>query len=181
MRCDRGYTVIEALIVVVLLIVVLGGTLSMLEHTARVAPAENERAHAVREAQVGLATIVRELRQARSVEQNTPTGLTVRTPVAGVPTMVTYDCGVRRTSRPGQGLHACRRIQYQADDSTVARTTHPLDRLVHDEIFEYTLSSGKVEFVRVRVAVPASGERSTGLAHPIVLDDGFFLRNLSDG
>ena len=179
---ERGYTLIEALLVMVLLILVLGGTLSLLENTAHVAPAENERAHAVREAQVGLAKMVRELRQARSVEDGyTPSSITVRTPVAGVPTRVSYECGHDSRSRPGEGLYACRRLQYQPDGTTPAVTNYPLDRLLEDDIFSYTLSGGDVEFVTVRADVPASGERSEGLEHPIVLDDGFFLRNLSDG
>ncbi|MEX2196448.1 MAG: hypothetical protein WD844_14280 [Thermoleophilaceae bacterium] len=182
MRAERGYTIVEALVVVVLLIVVLGGTLSLLDTTAQIAPQENERAHAVREAQVGLGTMVRELRQSRSVEAGySATGLTVRTPVAGVPTRVAWDCTPDSVSRPGEDLSACRRVQYAADDTTVVSTTHPLDRLMSDQVFDYTVESGRIQFVTARIEVPASGEREQGLDHRIVLDDGFFLRNVADG
>ena len=183
-RSEHGYTLIEALVVVVLLIVVMGGTLSLLDTTAQVAPQENERAHAIREAQVGLSTMTRELRQARSVEAGyDASGLTVRTPVAGVPTKVEYDCtqdSVSKSDGPG-GLTACRRIQYAADDSTVVSTTHPVDRLLSDQVFEYTVENGAIQFVTARIEVPASGERQEGLEHKIVLDDGFFLRNVANG
>jgi type II secretory pathway pseudopilin PulG len=179
-RSENGYSLTEALIVVVLLVVVMGGTLSLLDTTAQVAPQENERAHAIREAQVGLATMVRELRQARTVEDDySPTTLTVRTPVAGVPTLVEYDCDVASITKPG--LKACRRIQYAADDSTVVRTTYPVDRLLTNQVFEYTVEAGAIQFVRARIEVPASGERQQGLDHKIVLDDGFFLRNVANG
>jgi len=177
MRCERGYTLTEALIVVVLLIVVLGGTLSMLDTTAHIAPEENERAHAIREAQVGLATMVRELRQARSVEAHSATSMTVRTPVAGTPTRVRWDCAAGSQSK--SGLNACERVQYDGAGQAVS-TTYPLDRLIEPEVFEYTLGAdGDVEYVRARIRVPASGERETGVGHAIVLDDGFFLRNLA--
>lgn len=180
LRSQTGYSLTEALIVVVLLIVVMGGTLSLLDTTAQVAPQENERAHAIREAQVGLGNITRELRQARSVEDGySATGLTVRTPVAGVPTRVEYDCGVASISKPG--LKACRRIQYASDNTTVARTGYPVDRLLSDQVFEYTVENGAIQFVRARIEVPASGERQQGLNHTIVLDDGFFLRNVANG
>ena len=179
-RSETGYSLTEALIVVVLLIVVMGGTLSLLDTTAQVAPQENERAHAIREAQVGLGTMVRELRQARSVEDDySATGLTVRTPVAGVPTRVEYDCDAVSITKPD--LKACRRVQYAADDSTEVRTTYPVDRLLSNQVFTYTVEGGAIQFVRARIEVPASGERQQGLDHKIVLDDGFFLRNVANG
>lgn len=182
MRSQRGYTLIECMLVCGLLIVVMGGTLSLLDTTAKIAPREAERAHAVRDAQVGLASMVRELRQAHSVEAGyTATGLTVRTPVAGVTTKVAYDCSQPSVSSPGRGLFSCRRSQYAADGTTVVSTRRPLERLLTDQVFTYTVEAGDVRFVRARVEVPASGERAQGLRHRIVLDDGFFLRNVANG
>lgn len=179
MRSERGYTIVEALMVAVMLIVVLGGTLSLLDTTAQIAPQENERAHAVREAQVGLGFMVRELRQSHSVEANTATGLTVQTPVNGALTKVAYDCNVASLTKPG--LKACVRTQYEADGVTVAQTSRPIDRLNTADVFTYTVEDGKVRFVQARIEVPASGERKEGLDHSIVLDDGFFLRNVVNG
>lgn len=178
LRSQTGYSLTEALIVVVLLIVVMGGTLSLLDTTAQVAPQENERAHAIREAQVGLASMVRELRQARSVEEYSTTRMVVRTPVSGIPVRVEYDCDAASITKPE--LKACRRVQYD-DNNNVVNTAYPVDRLLSADVFTPTVDNGAVEFVRVRVTVPASGERQQGLDHKIVLDDGFFLRNVANG
>ena len=169
MREESGWSLIELLLVSVLLIVILGGTLNLLDTTAKIAPQEQERAEAVREAQVGLARMTRELRQATKVLELTPTRMQVYVPVSGVRQTVTYDCTATSPTVPAK--KACVRTQ----------TNGPTNELVIDRVSNTTVftASGS-DYVQVRIDVPASGERAEGLRHTIVLDDGFFMRNLAD-
>lgn len=183
MRSERGYTVIEAMIVCVLLIAMLGATLSLLDTTANVAPQENERAHAVRDAQVQLAGMVRELRQAHEVYFISADRIEVQVPlVGGELRRVEYECTFDG-SKPD--TKSCKRRLYNAAGTTVERTSTAVDRLLvpagqtNPTVFTWTSENGKVVFVKARIAVPASGERKEGLKHEIVLDDGFLLRNLN--
>ena len=171
MRDESGWSVIELMLVAVLLAIVLGGTLNLLDTTAKIAPQEQERAHAVREAQVGLARMTRELRQAVRVNASANPALiiSVDTPVAGVRRTVTYDC--TGTSPTVATTKACRRSQSGGLQNEVV-----IDRVTNSTVF----TADGNDYFKVRIEVPASGERQQGLRHKIVLDDGFFMRNLQD-
>ena len=176
MREESGWTLIEVLIVAVLLTIVLGGTLNLLDTTAKVAPAEQERAEAVREAQVGLARMTRELRQATKVLPLAPapgaTGsvVQVETPVKGVTQTVKYDCSQPSRSLPSTAK-ACVRTQLGS-----TRVEYTIDRVLNTTVFTRTGNN----YFAVRIEVPASGERKKGLRHRIVLDDGFYMRNITN-
>lgn len=179
-RADAsGYTLTEFIIVVAMLVVVLGGTLSVLDTAADIAPKEQERAHAVREAQVGLHRMTRELRQATqvvspAVSPDKSAIMRIWVPVAGVSTEVTYSCNVGSQDLPDGKHWRCVRSWTQGGQ---AQSVTVIERLTDPNIFSRTSEA----FVKVRVEVPASGERKRGLDHTIVLDDGFFMRNLSVG
>lgn len=163
MREESGWSLIELVLVCALLLVVMGGTLSLLETSGKIAPQEQERAHAIQEAQVGLARMTRELRQATKLI--TPTApsnvgvITVDTPVAGISRRVTYTC-----------TDACRRTQVGSslNEIVIAR--------VLNGATVFTLTG--TNYFEARIEVPAKGERVEGLRHRIVLDDGFYMRNI---
>lgn len=182
MASQRGYTLLECMIVSMLLIVVLGATLSLLDTSAQIAPQENERAIAVREAQVQLAGMVRELRQAHEVNSTTisATAIDARVPLAGGELRrVQYNCAA--VSQTKTGTYRCRRDLWNAAGTAVESTTTAVDRLISQNVFEWnTNADGKVIFVEARIEIPASGSRAKGLDHTIVLDDGFFLRNVAN-
>lgn len=184
-RSEGGYTIVEALFVSVLLIFVLGATLALLDTTAQVAPAENERAHAVREGQQQMDAMIRELRQAHEVVGAvTPSRIEVRVrQTSGDVRRVVYDC---TGASPKAGTKNCIRKLYGQDAVTVERTTDAVERVVdpagpsEPQVFTATQENGEVVFVAVRIEVPASGTRQTGLRHNIVLQDGFLLRNVNE-
>lgn len=162
-RSESGWSLIELMLVCVLLIIVMGGTLSLLDATGKIAPQEQERAHAIREAQVGLARMTRELRQATKLVVPTSAGatgvITVDVPVAGVSRRVTYTC-----------TDACRRTQVgsSVNEVVIAR--------VRNGATVFKLSG--TNYFEARIEVPAKGDRAEGLRHRIVLDDGFYMRNI---
>lgn len=172
LRCQSGRTLTELMLVAAILPVVLGGTLAVLETAAKVAPEEQERMQAVRETQVGLDRIVRELRQTTQVTSYAPGRIEVVTSVAANPTAVAYDC--LQPSRIGGPYTACVR-------ESGGRSDVVIDRVLNGEQV-FTRSD---DFVAVKVEVPASGERERperddeGYEHHVVLEDGFFMRNLS--
>ena len=175
-RGERGFTSIELLVAAAVGIVVLGAILSLFETTARIAPKDVERGHAIREAQVGLHRMVRELRQAYAVNATTPTFIDVNVTIGGQDRRVSYECErprcLRREGNPGSDL-------------ATAPTEVVVDRLLNgsaaDPVFTYSPATFPPAHVEAKIVVPAAGERRDGYRHRVVLDDGFDLRNLNLG
>lgn len=177
MRSENGYTVIEFVFVSLILAVVLAATLTVLDKTVEIFPEEQERAHAVRDAQVGLAEMTRELRQAYEIV--TPaagaaaTGtISVNVTLRSVDYRVSFDCTTGgRCTRSAQTL-----VNGVPTGTPVTRVV--LERVTNGStVFERTTTN----FVKARIEVPATGEKDAGDSHRVVLDDGFLARNVSSG
>src|ERR1700682_3260471 len=72
LSAQAGCSLVEQLVTMVLLSVVVGLTLTALETLVRAAPANQEWAHTVADAQAGVYQITRELRQGVNVTLVTP-------------------------------------------------------------------------------------------------------------
>lgn len=178
LRAERGYTVVEFVFVSLILAVVLAATLTVLDKTIEIFPKDQERAHAVRDAQVGLAEITRELRQAYEVHPppaagGAPTGsVTVDVALRSMDYRITFDCGSGgRCVRSAQTL-----VSGVPTGTAVTRVV--LDRVLNGStVFTRATSN----FMKVRVEVPATAERDRGDSHNVVLDDGVLMRNAASG
>jgi Tfp pilus assembly protein PilX len=98
---EAGYGLVELMVVASLLVVVLGAILALGTTTQRIAPKESERAHVIREAQVGLHRMTRELRHA--FQAPTVSGSTMQAEVLaanGATRTVRYDCDEAHPSDP---------------------------------------------------------------------------------
>ena len=192
---ERGTTVIELIATVTLLGFVLSAVLGLLESGIKAAPREQERAHSIREAQVGMYRMVRELRQAYAVRSSTPHSLEVlvRIPkddpaTPAVETHVNrhlrYSCGddapskcIRYETAIGQPLPA-------TGETVVPRVLNWGQNASDPAVFEFEDSQGtnnlSPTYVKVRLEVPANGEskNNSGYRNKVVLEDGFFARNL---
>jgi type II secretory pathway pseudopilin PulG len=192
---ERGTTVIELLTTIALLGFVMSAVLGLLESGIKAAPREQERAHAIREAQAGLYRMVRELRQAYAVRSSTPHSLEVlvripkddpSTPAVEthVNRHVRYSCGddapskcIRYETAVGQPLPA-------TGETVVARVLNWGQSTSDPAVFEFEDSQGpnslSPTYVKVRIEVPAGGESksNSGYGNKVVLEDGFFARNL---
>ena len=177
-RDHRGFTLVEQLVVSAGLVVILGAIMGLADLAAQTAPTDRERVHAVREAQVELDKMVRELRKAHAITIE-PYKATAQLLDEGVNATVTYDC----SAAPVNGLRSCVRSQA---GGTSPPTQTVLPRLANGDgrpVFTAqqrpdSSNVGWTTYVRVIVEVPSRGERSVGGQARTVLDDGFYLRNV---
>ncbi len=184
LRDERGFTLVEQLVCAMGLVFVVGAIAGMTEVTERMAPSDNERADAVRTAQVGLDSMTRELRHAYSF----PAAVTTNRIVANVlfrgrTYQVTYDCGVAHPA--GDGTRRCVRTAPGSTQVVVDRIVNGTRADVRRP-FTLTQRDGFNYYVSVRLEVPASGERKIGTAnqsngsqaHRVTLEDGIYFRNI---
>ena len=172
---QAGLTLIEEIVAIALLTVVLGAIVLSLEVAGKTAPRDIERGHALHEAQVGLDSLERELRQASAINATAPNLVDADITRGGETVRVRYDCHYPRCVR-----------QQLADDGSVASEAVVVEPLLNgttaNPVFSYTPpDTFPPSFVEARVEVPARGSAQDGYQHQIVLDDGFELRNVTLG
>jgi type II secretory pathway pseudopilin PulG len=180
LRDQRGFTLTEQLVVASGLVVILGAILGLADLAAKSAPTDRERLHAVREAQVEMDKMVRELRKAYSLSI-TNSGFRVQAQLldGGVAATVTYNC----SDAPVNGVRKCIRSQTGGNGSPPTQTVLPrIANATSRPVFTAQTRNNSAgtpytTYVRVIVEVPSRGERTTGGTARTVLDDGFYLRN----
>jgi formylmethanofuran dehydrogenase subunit A len=171
---EAGYALTELLVVASLLVIVLGAVLTLGETSQRIAPKETERAMVIREAQVGLHRMTRELRQAFAspAPEITASRAEASLQVSGVATRVVYDCNVTSTTNPD--YKQC--VRYvEAANGTLSGGQVIVDRVLNGSS---VFSTPSTSYVRAVVEVAARGDLKDGYDHKVVLDDGFYMRNL---
>jgi Tfp pilus assembly protein PilX len=160
------------MVVASLLVVVLGAILALGETTQRIAPKESERAHVIREAQVGLHRMTRELRHA--YEAPTVSGATMQANVralGGATRTVRYDCDEAHPTDPAY----TRCLRQVLSGGTWSTGEVVIDRVLNGTaVFSLT----PPDYVGATVEVAARGGLEDGHDHRIVLEDGFYMRNL---
>jgi hypothetical protein len=173
-------TLMELLVSMSILIVVISACLVMLQSAESAAPKEEARSGAVQTAQVQLDRMARELRQAVRVSASSYNFVDFEVLVGSQARRVLYDC-----REPGNDARyrACKRSEGVLGGALGA------ERIVVDRLLNGTdTGPGRVftaddplhpRFIRVRIEVPSSGERVSGYAHPVILDNGVYLRNLN--
>jgi hypothetical protein len=175
-RGESGYALIELLVVASLLTVVLGAILVLAETTQRIAPRENERAAVIREAQVGLHRMTRELRQTYAAPHvSSASRMEASVLVNGVATRVSYECD---TPHPSDSDYT-RCVRYLvATDGTKSGGEVVIDRVVNgSNVFTYTPNATDPTYVQAKVEVAARGDLQEGYDYSVALDDGFYMRN----
>jgi len=157
---------------------VLFALLGLLDATVQTAPRDEERANAIREGQVGMHVMTRELRQANKVWTPGKTQIYVN---IGDDKHVLYDCGIVHPDDPDE--RQCRRWEAAigAELPLDAPGEVVVQRRVPGDVFTYTPNLIDPSFVKVHIQVPQAGERSNGYHANVVLDDGFYLRNTDVG
>jgi type II secretory pathway component PulJ len=165
---EHGFTLIELMITATMLAFIVVAILAISDNTTKHAVRDQERAHVIREAQVGLHRMTRELRQAYAINSSSATSMNVQVLVNGTATQVAYDCSVVHPT--DSSLRRCMR-------TVGTQSVLVVDRVKPGTIFTYDGNSPP-RYVQARIAIPAKGERVKGHEHTVVLDDGFYMRNL---
>lgn len=156
--------------------------LAVLDAPARTVPRDVEWTHAIAEGRVGVATMVREIRQADAIDGATPNRVDFELSAGGSPRRVMYSCDV---AGPTGGLRRCTRLTAAPGGALPdpATGTVVVDRVRNgtpaDPAFTSDPDPVAPRHVGVRILVPASGERQDDGApsHPVVMEDGAYLRN----
>ena len=172
LREQKGFTLIETVLVAATLSVILVAILQISDTTQKLAPKDQERAHVLREAQTGLHRMTRELRQATEVLATGPHLMDVQTPVRGVSTRVTYRCD--QSHPTNSSWRRCVRFEGSASALVVDRLLNGTNPVF---TFETDPDTAQVDYVTAKVEVPAGGDLQDGHKHRVVLDDGFYMRN----
>jgi type II secretory pathway pseudopilin PulG len=171
---EAGYGLVELMVVCALLIIVLGAILALGETTQRIAPKESERAHVIREAQVGLHRMTRELRHANAAPAVTGSTMQATVLVAGgVSRTVSYECNAAHPT--DTAYTRCIRYDLTADP-TKSNGQVVVDRVLNGAtVFSLT----PPDYVAATVEVAARGNLKDGYDHRVILEDGIYMRNLS--
>jgi prepilin-type N-terminal cleavage/methylation domain-containing protein len=173
---ERGFTLVELLLVMSMVVVVVGAAMTTLSSAERQTAHDVERAQVIREVQTGLYRMTRELRQAYRVTLRTNDELEVEYRKGGVNRAVRYSCTQPHPTR--QNAYQCLRWENGTSRVVIDRVLNGPNVPAAQRVFQYP---GKASYVRAQVRVPSSGQRRTGHRHNVVLDDGFYMRNCDVG
>ena len=187
-RGEAGYALTELLLVSSLLAIVLGAILALGETTQRITPRDTERAHVIREAQVGLHGMTRQLRQAADMTVPPHEAATASTLDVTLRDGTRYSFECDEPHPIHAGYNRC--VRFPFDTNGVKQTSQGMvviDRVLNgpagtgatNPIFQYeTNLAGIVTYLRVVIHVPAKGDLKDGHDYDVVLEDGVYMRNL---
>ena len=193
---ESGFSLAEVLAAMMIFAVLLGATVTFLNTAEITSSKDTETANATQEAQTGLDRMVRDLRQASSVVIADPNTLDVTVGDKEI----RYQCGVadptdsryRRCVRsagavgavpPGTGgeVVVARLLNGTAERPVFTYTYPPAAETDADDEAADPADpdpAPQPTYVTMALAVPAAGERKGGYKHEVVLDTGFYLRNV---
>ena len=177
LREERGFTLVEQLVVASGMAVILAAILGLSEVAIKQAPQDRERVHAARDAEVAVEKMNRELRTAHTIDVES-FKVTATIYRSGAMLTIVYDC----SAAPVNGLRTCIRTQSGSGPSTSTTAIQRVANSTSRPVFTATQLADRngvlrTTYVRTRVEVPSRGELSTGANARIQLDDGFYLRN----
>jgi hypothetical protein len=184
---EAGYALTELLLVSSLLVIVLGAILALGETTQRIAPRDTERAHVIREAQVGLHAMTRQLRQTADLSDPPHVAATGSTLDVTLRDDKRYSFECDQPHPTETGYNRCVRFPVVGGVKQTQNGIVLIDRVLNgpagtgatNPIFTYeTNPGGVVTYVRVAIHVPAKGDLVNGHDYDVVLEDGVYMRNL---
>ena len=170
-RAQAGFTLVELLISMTMLVAVLAGSMTLLVGMMQKQPGLSDRSEQVAEARVAMEKMVRELRPGYAVDSAVGTSSTVtfRTYMhrtcAGVPTTVPTLCRVTYTCTPSTTI--CTRSTANPDGTSPTAARRLIDGVTNSNVFTVTATQ-----VSIRLQIPAEDGGAT-----TTVVDGATLRN----
>jgi prepilin-type N-terminal cleavage/methylation domain-containing protein len=171
---ERGFTLTELLVSIMIFLVVIGGGVALMTTTVRKEPALRERAAFIQQGRYMIERLTREVRQGYGVESATATQLVILTYVksaeCGGPAgttaracQVTYSCG--------SGY--CTRTERNPDGTGTDEPVRVVRDIVSNSVFSYTPTAAAPSHIGIRLEFPADPGDDA-----ITVEDGVALRNL---
>jgi Tfp pilus assembly protein PilW len=174
---EAGVTLVELLVALVAALVVFGATLTLLVPSQRVQARESEWALVLQQDRVGLAQMVRDIRQASKLEETTPSAIRFLATLGGKSWEVKYQCNAPQA---GTTYTTCDRLAAEvgkglpAESEKLAVTTYMSNGA---SVFSYS-PVAKPTVATIKIELPSTGKlvQPGGEGHKIVLEDAAFMR-----
>jgi prepilin-type N-terminal cleavage/methylation domain-containing protein len=171
---DRGFTLVELLVAISLLMVVLAGAVPVLISSVNNEPRLRERAGKIQEARALMERLGRDLRSGYFVDSSTSSTLALRTYLHQAtcngdpsPSATAILCRVSYSCASG----SCTRQVANPDGSSPGTLRTLVSGLSNSAIFSY--SGSPTSYIQVSIVFPAKGGDDA-----VTLTDGFGLRNV---
>jgi prepilin-type N-terminal cleavage/methylation domain-containing protein len=167
-----GFTLVEQLVVLVILTIVVGATLTALNSLMKAAPADQEWSHIVADAQSGMYRMTRELRQGFNVTLVTGYVASADVVVNGSTKHVLFQCDLSST---------CTRKFTTAPAAAPARGAGGATLIKYAQNFAQStpvFTATATKYYEVKLVVRSGGAQSKSThTHNVTLVDGFLTRN----
>jgi prepilin-type N-terminal cleavage/methylation domain-containing protein len=197
MAAETGFTLVELLVTMVVLVVVLGATLFILDATSALGRNNIARQNGIQEAESGLARMTKEVREGTLPAGASNFPLTVGDSfdvvefVNDVQTRIYYNCDV--VSPTNSGYHQCVRyasttLATQPGPATPNTTAQVvIDRVLNGvsnaapfntAVFTPNSATSPTMY-QITIQVPQKGDRTNAnnFAGSVQLNDGIYMRN----
>jgi type II secretory pathway pseudopilin PulG len=177
----EGFTLIETLLASVAALAVFGATLGVLMSSLRVQNRDSEWSFALQEDRVGLARMVRDIRQATEIKTEGEGAIYFAATIGGKKWQVKYECGVTQAGA-AYSYTQCLRLAAEVPNALPATGPVIARYLVNgSKVFSYS-PGGAPTSVTVKLEMPAKGNlkqvsSTHGYEHAVVLEDAAFMRN----
>lgn len=177
-RADAGFTIVELLVSMALALMLGFSGLMLLEAAVPHTDRELQREVAVGEARGGLERMIRDIRNADSVNATSATMIDVNTPTPSGPRRVVYQCNA---AFQAVAFRQCTRYTGTVG-GIVGDGTVVVERLINgttsQPVFTYVPDKIRPRVVQAHIVVPASGGPAPGYSHRVVLRDAAYMRNI---
>jgi prepilin-type N-terminal cleavage/methylation domain-containing protein len=187
LRGERGYTLTEMLIAMLILTVVVGGIMSALVFTQKTENRDANYTFAQNDARSQLDLMVSQIRQAWNIISSGPNFVDMDVNLNGTSYQVYYECDI---AQPGTSYKECIRVQTTVGATISSLTGAPVaitnltNGTVGNPVFSWGPSPIAPYYMTATINVPANdglsgGSGGTGISHSIVFSDGALMRNLN--
>jgi type II secretory pathway pseudopilin PulG len=191
LRGEDGYSLVELLVAISLLVLVLGLLMSPMIFSAKTQTRDANYAFAQQQAQSGLESMVSQIRQATAILSSGSDSVTMNVTLGGTAYVVEYDCSAVQPRPAGSTLPAgtteCLRYSALQGNALPATYSVVVTNLLNQTstpqtpVFSWGPDLNAPYYMTATIDVPSGNGAYGGLNHGIVFSDGALMRNLNVG
>jgi Tfp pilus assembly protein PilX len=185
LRGEEGYTLVEVIVVLGLLVLVMGMLMSPIVVSQRIYTRDTNYAFAQQQAQTGLESMVSQIRAATSIISSGGYYVQMNVTIGGSALLVAYECDIDQT---GTTYDECVRVQTTQGGTLPSMSTGKvvITNLQNSSgsspvpVFTWGPDPNAPYYMTATIRLPASGGvAKPGLNHSLVFSDGTLMRNLN--